>query len=154
MTINIPASYIKIDCRECLASVTHLAVPASPKRCCSNILCMTSTDHCDIFFQFCYVYFSCSKIELFRSKLGIAFSSVFTVLSSILMSLGLSGLSLDMNSKMCVVPYLVAFISLENILVITRFISILLKQCFNVNVRSCIYDVRKFFLVFDALTVL
>ena len=70
--------------------------------------------------QFCYVYFSCSKIELVRSKLGIAFSSVFTVLSSILMSLGLSGLSLDMNSKMCVVPYLVAFISLENILVITR----------------------------------
>lgn len=66
------------------------------------------------------MYFSCSKIELVRSKLGIAFSSVFTVLSSILMSLGLSGLSLDMNSKMCVVPYLVAFISLENILVITR----------------------------------
>ena len=72
---------------------------------------------------FCYVYFSCSKIELVRSKLGIAFSSVFTVLSSILMSLGLSGLSLDMNSKMCVVPYLVAFISLENILVITRSVT-------------------------------
>jgi hypothetical protein len=71
-------------------------------------------------FQFLYVYFSCSKIELVRNKLGIAVSSVFTVLSSILMSLGISGLSLNMNSKMCVVPYLVAFISLENILVITR----------------------------------
>ena len=55
-----------------------------------------------------------------RSKFGVALSSVVTVLAAILMSLGLSGLSLDMSGKMCVVPYLVTFISLENILVTTR----------------------------------
>ena len=36
------------------------------------------------------------------------------------MSLGLSGVSLNMNSKISLVPYLVAFISLENVLAITQ----------------------------------
>ena len=69
---------------------------------------------------FLYVYFNCNKIELVRCKLLIAAVSVVVVLAAILMALGLSGLTLNMDSKMCVVPYLVAFISLENILVITR----------------------------------
>ena len=75
VTKKIPAAYIEIGCRECLASATHLVKPRIPKTChCKRDVC---ADHCGIFFQFCYVYFSCSKIELFRSKLGIAFSSVF-----------------------------------------------------------------------------
>jgi len=48
---------------------------------------------------FLYVYFSCNKIELVRSKLGIALSAVFTVLGAVTMSLGLSGVSLNINSK-------------------------------------------------------
>ena len=69
---------------------------------------------------FIYVYFSCIKMELVRSKFGIALSAVFSVVVAILMSLGLSGLSLNMSSVTCIVPYLVAFISLENLLVLTR----------------------------------
>jgi len=75
-----------------------------------------------IFALFVYVYFSCNKIELVRSKFGIAASAVVTVLAAICMSLGLSGLSLNINTKVYFVPYLVAFISLENILVVTRSI--------------------------------
>ena len=43
-----------------------------------------------------------------------------TTVGAILMSLGLSGLTLNMSTKMCIVPYLVTFISLENLMVITR----------------------------------
>ena len=48
---------------------------------------------------FWYVYFSCNKIELVRSKLGIALSAVFTVLGAVTMSLGMSGVSLNIHSK-------------------------------------------------------
>ena len=75
-----------------------------------------------IFILFLYVYFSCNKIELVRRKFGFAASAVITVLVAICMSLGLSGLSLNINTKVYFVPYLVAFISLENVLVITRSI--------------------------------
>ena len=73
-----------------------------------------------IFVLFLYVYFSCNKIEVVRSKFGIAATAVVTVLSAICMSLGMSGISLNINPKVYFVPYLVAFISLENILVVTR----------------------------------
>lgn len=43
---------------------------------------------------FVYVYFSCNKIELVQSKCGIAMTAVITVLCSLFMSLGLTGLSL------------------------------------------------------------
>ena len=75
-----------------------------------------------IFILFLYVYFSCNKIELVRRKFGFAASAVVTVLIAICMSLGLSGLSLNINTKVYFVPYLVAFISLENVLIITRSI--------------------------------
>ena len=75
-----------------------------------------------IFILFVYVYFSCNKIELVRRKFGFAASAVITVLVAICMSLGLSGLSLNINSKVYFVPYLVAFISLENILIVTKSI--------------------------------
>ena len=48
---------------------------------------------------FLYVYFSCWKIELVHSKLGIALCAVMTVLGAISMSLGLSSLSLNLNSQ-------------------------------------------------------
>ena len=47
-------------------------------------------------------------------------SAIVTVVCTICMSLGLSGVSLNINSKISLVPYLVAFISLENILAITQ----------------------------------
>ena len=75
-----------------------------------------------IFILFLYVYFSCNKIELVRRKFGFAASAVVTVCVAICMSLGLSGLSLNINTKVYFVPYLVAFISLENMLIVTRSI--------------------------------
>ena len=71
---------------------------------------------------FLYVYFSCNKIELVRRKFGFAASAVVTVCVAICMSLGLSGISLNINTKVYFVPYLVAFISLENMLVLTKSI--------------------------------
>ena len=75
-----------------------------------------------LFILFLYVYFSCNKIELVRRKFGFAASAVVTVCVAICMSLGLSGLSLNINTKVYFVPYLVAFISLENMLIWTRSI--------------------------------
>ena len=48
------------------------------------------------------------------------FQYIVTVICTTCMSLGLSGVSLNMNSKISLVPYLVAFISLENVLAITQ----------------------------------
>lgn len=73
-----------------------------------------------ILMLFFYVYFSCKRIEVVKSKLSFALTAIVTVVCSTSMSLGLSGVSLNMNSKISLVPYLVAFISLENILVITQ----------------------------------
>jgi hypothetical protein len=73
-----------------------------------------------ILMLFFYVYFSVKRIEFVKSKLGIALSAIVTVICTICMSLGLSGISLNMNSYISLVPYLVAFISLENILVVTQ----------------------------------
>ena len=47
-------------------------------------------------------------------------TAILTVICTTCMSLGLSGISLNLNSKISLVPYLVAFISLENVLVITQ----------------------------------
>ncbi len=85
---------------------------------------------------FAYVFFSCKKIEQVHSKVslrleaitphilinnvlqvGIAFSAILIVIGSIMMALRFSGLTLNMNSKMCIFPYLVSFISLENLMV-------------------------------------
>lgn len=41
------------------------------------------------FVLFAYVYFSVSKIEMVKSKYGLAFSAVFTVASSLLMTAGI-----------------------------------------------------------------
>ena len=71
---------------------------------------------------FLYVYYSFNKIDLVNSKLGIALTAVITVLGSLFMSLGLTGLSLGGSGFVYLVPYLVAALGLENILVVTRSI--------------------------------
>nr|CAD7427831.1 unnamed protein product [Timema monikensis] len=74
------------------------------------------------FLLFLYLYFSVRKIELVKSKAGIAFSAVITVLASLSMSIGLCfffGLTFTMNGKE-VFPYLVVVVGLENVLVLTK----------------------------------
>lgn len=74
------------------------------------------------FILFLYVYFSVRKIELVKSKVGMAFSALMTALASLFMSVGLCfffGLTLSLNSK-DIFPYLVLIIALENVLVLTK----------------------------------
>ena len=94
---------------------------------------------------FLYVYYSFNKIDLVNSKFGIALTAVITVLGSLFMSLGLTGLRFDPISRhlfmfklpilthefffslggagyVYLVPYLVAALGLENMLVVTRSI--------------------------------
>jgi len=72
--------------------------------------------------MFFYVYYSFNKIEMVQSKVGIALTAVITILGSLFMSLGLTGLSLGGNGYIYLVPYFVAALGLENILVVTRSI--------------------------------
>ncbi|XP_012252105.2 sterol regulatory element-binding protein cleavage-activating protein isoform X2 [Athalia rosae] len=74
------------------------------------------------FALFLYVYFSVRKIELVKSKIGMAFSASVTVIASLLMSVGLCfffGLTLSLSGKE-VFPYLVLIVGLENVLVLTK----------------------------------
>lgn len=79
------------------------------------------------------------------SKVGIAFCAAMTVLGAIMLAIALSGeerhqywqsmkqcilrdslplgLTLNMSTKMCVVPYVITFIALENLMVITRSVA-------------------------------
>lgn len=76
-----------------------------------------------VFFTlFIYVYFSVRKIEMVKSKIGMAFSALVTVVASLAMSIGLCswfGLKFTVQSK-DIFPYLLVVIGLENILVLTR----------------------------------
>lgn len=77
---------------------------------------------CTYVVMFFYVYFSVKKVEMIKSKLGVAFSAVVTVVASLCMSVGLCshvGMSNEINAK-TIFPYLVIVIGLENILVLTR----------------------------------
>ncbi|KAJ8314345.1 hypothetical protein KUTeg_008906 [Tegillarca granosa] len=69
-----------------------------------------------------YIYFSVRKIEMVKSKWGLALSAVVTVVSSLLMSVSICtvfGLTPTLNGGE-IFPYLVILIGLENILVITK----------------------------------
>lgn len=71
---------------------------------------------------FLYVYFSVRKIELVKSKIGIAFGATVTVMSSLSMTVGVCfffGLTLSLSGKE-VFPYLVIIVGLENVLVLTK----------------------------------
>ena len=70
----------------------------------------------------CYIYFSVRKINFVKSKIGMAFSAVVSVIASLMMAVGLCslmGLTPKLNGGE-MFPYLVCFIGLENILVITK----------------------------------
>ncbi|MGH0159706.1 UNVERIFIED_CONTAM: hypothetical protein FKN15_037899 [Acipenser sinensis] len=71
---------------------------------------------------FTYIYFSTRKIDMVKSKWGLALVAVVTVLSSLLMSVGLCtffGLTPTLNGGE-IFPYLVVVIGLENVLFLTK----------------------------------
>lgn len=85
---------------------------------------------------FIYVYFSVRKIDLFKSRIVVATSAVVTVLSSLLMTLGLCfffGLTISMQSR-GVLPYLIMLFGLENVLVITKSV-VSTDDKFDVKIR-------------------
>lgn len=75
---------------------------------------------------FLYIYFSVRKIDLVKYKWALAVSAVFTVMMSLLMSVGLCiwfGLNPTLNGSLSfseIFPYLVVIIGLENMLVLTK----------------------------------
>ncbi|XP_048579734.1 sterol regulatory element-binding protein cleavage-activating protein isoform X2 [Nematostella vectensis] len=74
------------------------------------------------FVVFLYLAFSVAKIDMVKSKWGLAFSAVITVIASLIMAAGLCtmfGLVPTLNSSE-IFPYLVIMIGVENILVITK----------------------------------
>lgn len=74
---------------------------------------------CILFF---YYYFSVRKIEIIKSKIGMAFTVVVTVFTSLTMTLGYCfffGLTLTIQGKE-IFPFLVMLVGLENVLVLTK----------------------------------
>lgn len=85
---------------------------------------------------FVYVYFSVRKIDVIRSRFVLALSAVITVLSSLMMSLGVCfffGLTISLQSK-GVFQYLVILVGLENVLVITKSV-VSTDDTFDVKIR-------------------
>lgn len=73
---------------------------------------------------FLYYYFSVRKIEFIKSKVGMAFTALMTVLGSLSMTLGICfffGWTLSLHGKE-IFPYLVILVGLENVLVLTKSI--------------------------------
>lgn len=80
-----------------------------------------------IFFSFIllflYYYFSVRKIELIKSKLGMAFTATFTVFCSLTMTMGICfffGLTLNFEGGKGIFPFLAILVGLENVLVLTK----------------------------------
>ncbi|KAJ8916296.1 hypothetical protein NQ315_016437 [Exocentrus adspersus] len=72
---------------------------------------------------FLYYYFSVRKIELIKSKLGMAFTAMFTVCCSLTMTMGICfffGLTLNFEGGKGIFPYLAILVGLENVLVLTK----------------------------------
>lgn len=86
---------------------------------------------------FMYVYFSVRKIDdVFKSRFVLAISAVVTVMSSLLMALGVCfffGLTIIMQSR-GVLPYLIMLFGLENVLVITKSV-VSTDEKFDVKIR-------------------
>lgn len=73
---------------------------------------------------FFYIYFSVRKIDLVKSKAGMAFVACITVFLCLCMSVGICfffGLTLSLQGKE-VFPYLIILIGLENVIVLTKSI--------------------------------
>lgn len=86
---------------------------------------------------FMYVYFSVRKIDdVFKSRFALAISAVITVMSSLMMALGVCfffGLTIIMQSR-GVLPYLIMLFGLENVLVITKSV-VSTDEKFDVKIR-------------------
>ncbi len=85
---------------------------------------------------FIYVYFSVRKIDVIKSRLFLAVSAVITVLSSLMMSLGLCfffGLTIR-NVNFGMFQYLVILVGLENVLVLTKSV-VSTDNTFDVKIR-------------------
>lgn len=85
---------------------------------------------------FVYVYFSVRKIDVIRSRFFLAASAVITVLSSLMMSLGLCfffGLTIR-NVNFSMFQYLVILVGLENVLVLTKSV-VTTDNTFDVKIR-------------------
>ncbi|CAG9769082.1 unnamed protein product [Ceutorhynchus assimilis] len=70
-----------------------------------------------------YYYFYVRKIEEIKSKAGMSFTAMFTVLCSLLMTMGICfifGLTLNNQRGRWVFPYLAILFGLENVLVLTK----------------------------------
>ncbi|CAH8545447.1 unnamed protein product [Heterobilharzia americana] len=70
-----------------------------------------------------YVYFSVRKLEMVKSKWGLALSACVTVAASLFMSIGLCvtiGLVMPTLNGSEVFPYLVVLIGFENVIVLTK----------------------------------
>lgn len=73
-----------------------------------------------------YVYFSVSRIEMVKSKWGLALSAILLVSLSPLMAVGVTlllGVETTLNEGE-IFPYLVIIIGLENILVVTKSVAL------------------------------
>nr|CAB3265884.1 sterol regulatory element-binding protein cleavage-activating protein-like [Phallusia mammillata] len=70
----------------------------------------------------CYIYFSVRKINFVKSKIGMAFCAVVSVMASLMMAVGLCSLTglTPAQNRGEMFPYLVCIIGLENVLVITK----------------------------------
>lgn len=72
--------------------------------------------------MFVYYYFSVRKIDFIKSRFGLAFTAVMTVLGSLAMTMGVCfffGIGLSLQGKE-VFPYMVVLVGLENVLVLTK----------------------------------
>lgn len=72
--------------------------------------------------MFIYYYFSVRKIDFIKSRFGLAFTAVMTVLLSLTMTIGVCfffGVSLSLQGKE-IFPYMVVLVGLENVLVLTK----------------------------------
>lgn len=72
--------------------------------------------------MFVYYYFSVRKIDFIKSRFGLAFTAVMTVLLSLTMTMGICfffGVSLSLQGKE-IFPYMLVLVGLENVLVLTK----------------------------------
>ncbi|VVC36005.1 Hypothetical protein CINCED_3A010085 [Cinara cedri] len=73
---------------------------------------------------FAYIYYSIKKMDIFVSKIGISFGAVFTVVSTLLTTMGLCfifGLDFTISIQSQIVfPYLIIVVGLENMLIIIK----------------------------------
>ncbi|XP_057669647.1 sterol regulatory element-binding protein cleavage-activating protein isoform X1 [Diorhabda carinulata] len=78
------------------------------------------------FLIFLYYYFSVRKIEIIKSKLGMAFTATFTIFCNLTMTMGICfffGLTLNSDGGKGIIPYLTLLVGLENVLVLTKSVA-------------------------------